>query len=92
MKDKQLGIKIEDGVIKIEIGVGLAMYNIQNDFNESFHFDGCKITDESKFAEDVCLQLLEEDHDGTTMVHELLFKAGKEAIEQGSEWVKARAK
>lgn len=46
-----------------------------------------KITDVNKFAEGLCVELNDEDDDGTTPIHLLFDKAIEEAINMGAEGV-----
>lgn len=81
---KQLSVTVEDGQVKISIGIALLAFAVQyqNDWPEEFH-----ITDIREFAKSVVRQLRREQEDGTTPVHRMLDAAAQEVIEQGDDGV-----
>jgi hypothetical protein len=77
---RELKVEIKDGVLEISIGVETLAFAIQN----SPTWRGGKITDDKKFAEDVLIELLDEDEEGTTAVHKLFDDMAENAINDGS--------
>jgi hypothetical protein len=80
MKDQVLKVEIKKDILSISIGIDTLAFAIQN----SPEFQGGKITDNKKFAEEVLNELLDEDEEGTTAVHKLLDDMAKNAINNGS--------
>ena len=88
-KNKHLTIQVAEGKLIIEIGIetlAMASYLPLSDYSVD-HEDYITplIVDNARMAIGVCNELLEEDEEGTTMVHEMLDKAIMRAYENGSE-------
>jgi hypothetical protein len=90
-KDTPLSVVIENGELKIKIGIDCLASAIArgNDFHR---FDEKKdeyirqfaITDSAKFTHDVARALQHEEEDGSTPLSKLLDEMGQAAIDDGS--------
>ncbi len=78
-----LEAKIIGEQLVISIGISTLAYAIQNGTDDWVG----KITSEAGFAQDVIDELLNEEEDGTTLVHKMFDEAAREAADQGSEYV-----
>ena len=84
MSDKQLEIKVEDGVLNISIGVDILAFAILHGDTE---FGSAIITDNNGFAKEIVRELLLEEADGGTPVHRMFDKAALNAAENGAEYI-----
>lgn len=84
-RKSDLDVSVEDGVLKITIGVETLKWAVE----ASPTFDDCniKVTDADVFAQAVADELLQEDEEGTTLVHMMLDGAATQAIDQGAEGI-----
>lgn len=85
-KSKPLRVAIERGQLVISIGVDTLAFA----FEHSNSGAGSKVTNPLKFAEDVLAELLREEENGATLVHDLLDEACVTTCQQGSEWIADR--
>jgi len=81
---KQLSVSIEDGQLKISIGIALLAFAVQSQDNWPEEF---AVTDLSEFARSMSRRLQREEEDGTTPVHRMLDAAADEVLEQGDDGV-----
>jgi hypothetical protein len=90
MADTPLTTSIEDGDLVIRIGTRTLAWSLEHhpDLLNERAEPTYKVSDEAEFAKDVLRELEREEEDGTTLVHLMLDKATKEALEQGSCAVK----
>ena len=79
MRDRILSVAVEDGELKISIGVDTLSFAIE--------MDDATITNADAFATALAEALSEESEDGTTPVHLLLDAAAQQAIGNGCEGV-----
>lgn len=81
---QQLSVKIEDGQLKISIGIALLAFAVQgqDQWPEEFY-----VSDIREFAKSMARQLQREEEDGTTPVHRMLDAAADEVLEQGDDGV-----
>lgn len=81
---KQLSVTIEDGQLKISIGIALLAFAVQSQdqWPEEFY-----VSDLRDFARSMAYRLMFEQEDGTTPVHRMLDAAADEVLEQGDEGV-----
>jgi len=81
---QQLSVKIEDGQLKISIGVALLAFAIQtqDEWPEEFY-----VSDIREFSKSLAHQLCREEEDGTTPVHRMLDAAAQEVLNQGDNGV-----
>lgn len=82
-RKSDLDVVVEDGVLKITIGVDTLKYAIEA--SPTFDDDNIKVTDADVFAQAVLDELLQEDEEGTTLVHIMLDGAANQAVENGAE-------
>jgi len=86
----ELKVEVIDNVLTISIGMDALACAFEH---SEYNWDSLKeaprnqITHHEKFIEDVKYELLEEDHDGTTLVHLMFDKAMENAVEQGTEGI-----
>lgn len=78
-----LTVEIADGRLVISIGIDTLMVAVQGGdaWDEE---DGHKIASVDGFADDILHQLLEEEEDGTTLVHIAIDTAVERALDAGS--------
>ena len=81
---QQLTVKIEDGQLKISIGIALLAFAVQNNDNWSEDF---RVTDISEFAKSMKRRLLDEEEDGTTPIHRMFDSVADQVLEQGDDGV-----
>jgi len=81
---KQLSIEIEDGQLKISIGIALLAFAAQN--APQWPEEYC-VTDIREFAQSVARRLEAEEEDGTTPIHRMLDAVADEVLEQGDDGV-----
>lgn len=81
---QQLSVKIEDGQLKITIGIALLAFAVQSQeqWPEEYY-----VSDLREFARSMAHRLQREEEDGTTPVHRMLDAAADEVLEQGDEGV-----
>lgn len=81
---QQLSVKIEDGQLKISIGIALLAFAVQgqDQWPEEFY-----VSDIREFAKSMVYRLQREAEDGTTPVHRMLDAAADDVLEQGDEGV-----
>lgn len=77
-----LNVEIKDNKLVISIGVDLLCHA------EGLNLYYYKISNKIGFAKDIVNELLNEEEDGTTLVHRMFDEAANNAIENGSENVK----
>lgn len=82
--EQQLTVKVEDGVLKISIGVALLAWAVQSQDQWPAEFE---VTDLREFAHSMRYRLQKEEEDGTTPVHRMLDKAAQDVLEQGDDGV-----
>jgi hypothetical protein len=87
-RDKHLEVKLAGGVLTISIGVEALKWAAEH--NEEFYKPetgkyALVISDADEFAKDIVTALRDEQEDGTTTVHELIDKAVRYVMENGSE-------
>lgn len=88
---KDFGLKIELKGQKVIIAIGisaLAYATTHGEWFEHFDPDGekmLKIEDEFEWARGIVWELLAEDEDGTTLVHQMFDKAAQNHYEGGGE-------
>lgn len=93
-KSNGLSVAIKGGVLQISVGIktlarAVKLHPSHTKFDEkSGETVEPKITDARKFAEEIVLQLNQEEEDGTTPVHRMFDKAANEVIEYGTESIK----
>ncbi|MBN9034242.1 MAG: hypothetical protein J0I23_31150 [Rhizobiales bacterium] len=77
-----LTVTVEDGQLKISIGIALLAFAVQSPeaWPEDFY-----ICDIPEFAKSMARRLQREEEDGTTLVHRMLDAAADEALEQGDD-------
>lgn len=84
---------IENGVLTIQIGVECLAnavklnHDLSEYDEESGEYIEPKITDADKFAAAILSALMDEEEDGTTLVHTALDTAAWNAIENGAEGI-----
>jgi hypothetical protein len=84
---------IEDGVLIMQIGVEVLAHAVKlnpelTEYDErTGDWDEPKITDPDKFAAEVLRALVDEDDEGTTLVHIAIDTAAMNAIENGAEGI-----
>lgn len=91
-KDQPLVTEIEDGELRIRIGIDTLKFSAENSPDdricwfdeESGEFVAHEITDACQFAQDVLRELNREEEDGTTPLHICIDNAIVGAIEDGS--------
>ena len=88
--DNTLEIKIVDGILIISTGIkSLAAAfecspeNYDTEKDESIY----KASDITAFANSVVYELLDEEEDGTTLVHLMFDKAFNNALERGAQGI-----
>lgn len=81
---QHLSVKIEDGQLKISIGIALLAFAVQtqDQWPEEFY-----VSDIREFANSISRRLQREEEDGTTPVHRMLDAAADEVLEQGDDGV-----
>jgi len=81
---KQLTVEVEDGQLKISIGIALLAFATQTalDFPPDF-----KINDLRDFAKSMVGQLQRQEEDGTTPIHRMFDAAANEIMEQGDDGI-----
>lgn len=81
---QQLSVRIEDGQLKISIGIALLAFAVQgqDQWPEEFY-----VSDIRKFAKSMVYRLQSEAEDGTTPVHRMLDAAADDVLEQGDDGV-----
>lgn len=91
-RNGHLRVRIEREQIVISIGVALLphvvntdLYGAYNDAKDEWEYP--KVTDPDVFAKEVVRELLQEEEDGTTLVHKMFDAAINEAIENGAEGI-----
>lgn len=93
-RDDGLAVLIEDGVLKIMIGVDALAYaicfapDLEKYNQDTGEFEHPQIIDADVFAQEILHRLKAESETGITPVHRLLDQAAADAIEQGAEGVK----
>lgn len=81
---QQLSVKIEDGQLKISIGIALLAFVVQGSDQWPEEF---QITDIRDFAKSMIRRLQDEEEDGTTPVHRMFDAAADQILEQGDDGV-----
>jgi hypothetical protein len=85
LRKQQLQVEIDDGVLRISIGVDLLCHAVQVPWKESgFNY---RVIDKDAFAKAIANELEREDEEGSTPLHFVFDKAADEAIEQGADGV-----
>jgi len=79
MKNKQMTIKIENGELVITIGVDIIKHAVT--VGRAYGLGDVKITDDKKFLNALCRELLREDEDGTTRIHRAFDDAVSDLLE-----------
>ena len=98
MNDKRtqpLTVEREDGRLVISIGIYMLARGIEASPDQriapydeaSRTFRPPRITDDDKFADAMVTALIDEEGDGTTVIHKLLDNTAANAIENGCEGV-----
>lgn len=87
MKDDLLGVKIVDGKLTIEIGVSALCHAVTHSPYLAQFDGGFEISDEEALVEAICLTLLDEKEDGSTLVYRMFDKAAENAIEDGCDGI-----
>lgn len=91
--DAPLKVAVVDGELVIRVTVSLLAHAVKHDPELQIYDDdlgeffGPEVTDEVKWATEICRALCSEDEDGTTLVHQMLDKAAIEAFEMGAEGI-----
>jgi hypothetical protein len=91
--DTDLDVKVIGNVLTIKIGakkLALAMEANPKLYNPDTGEALYRVTNPKAFAEEVCAALLDEEEDGTTLVHKMLDEAMNNAVEAGSENVEEK--
>lgn len=86
----EMKVEVIDNVLTISIGMdtlACAFEHGEYNWDAEKEEPRYQITHPEKFIEDVKYELLEEDHDGTTLVHLMFDKAMENAVEQGTEGI-----
>lgn len=83
--EQRLEVEIVDGRLVISIGINVMCHAIQ--LGPYFGDDDLRITDNLEFARSVRNRLVEEEEDGSTLIHRALNRAAQNAIESGDDGV-----
>jgi len=96
-EDTPLTVEIVDGLLTIRIGVATLVHVVQHD-PKLEHYDEAEgefyspeVTSASVFAQEVLRQLLDEEEDGSTLVHRMIDKAVENAIDCRAEGIETVA-
>lgn len=81
---QQLAVKIEDGQLKISIGIALLAFAVQGSDQWPEEY---LVSDLREFAQSMVRRLRSEEEDGTTPVHRMLDAAADQVLEQGDDGV-----
>ena len=84
----ELKVEVVDNVLTISIEMdtlACAFEHGEYNWDDEKEEPRYQVTSPKKFIQDVKDELLEEDHDGTTLVHLMFDKAMENAVEQGTE-------
>lgn len=81
---QQLSVKIEDGQLKISIGIALLAFAVQGSDQWPEEF---RVTDIRDFAKSMLRRLRDEEEDGTTPVHRMFDAVADQILEQGDDGV-----
>ena len=83
-----INIEIVDGRLVVSASVGTMVQAFKYCSNYMAQFDEHKYTiDGPVFAREIMGELLAEDEDGTTLIHQMFDKAAERAIEKGCKGV-----
>ncbi len=85
MENQQLKVAVENGVLSISIGVDILCH--ASEVGRRYGLEGIKITDKKVFVEGVARQLITEEEDGTTPVHQMFDNAVSQMLEDGEEGI-----
>lgn len=88
--ETDLDVRVIKNVLTIKIGakrLATALEANPHLYNPETGRAAYRVKNKQKFSEEVCSALLDEEEDGTTLVHKMLDEAMNNAIEQGSESV-----
>ena len=89
--NKSLEVTFSDSRILISIPHSVLKTAAPYAFDQAFGEEhNLRISNQKEFAKGVFQQLLDEDEEGTTVVHRMLDKAMCEVVEQGGEGVTER--
>jgi len=86
----ELKVEVIDNVLTISIDMDMLVVAFENgayNWDIEKEVQRYKITHPDKFIEDVKTELLNEDEEGTTLVHLMFDKAMENAVEQGTEGI-----
>ncbi|MBI9092598.1 MAG: hypothetical protein JEZ12_25560 [Desulfobacterium sp.] len=88
MAKAKISIETVDGQLVVSAHVGTMIQAFKWCSNYMTQFDEHEYTiDETVFAREIMGELLSEEEDGTTLIHEMFDKAAARAIENGCEGV-----
>lgn len=83
LSEDRLSVDLIDGKLSITVGLG----TLSKALEIGCPACGYTVSNPYMFAKDIVAQLVREQEDGTTPIHELLDKAANDAIEAGSPHV-----
>lgn len=81
---KELSVTVEDGQLKISIGIALLAFAVQGSDEWP---DNISVTDIQEFANSMRRALSLESEDGITAIHRMLDKAAFDVLEWGDEGI-----
>jgi len=81
---QQLSVKVEDGQLKISIGIALLAFAVQA---QDQWPEECYVSDVREFAKSVAGRLQKEEEDGTTPIHRMFDAVAETVLEQGDDGV-----
>lgn len=84
-KEKLLTLVIEDGQLKISIGVDILQHACE--IGRAYGNGDIEITDQNEFLKGFVLELEREDVDGGTLLHRAFDSAVSEMLENGERGV-----
>ena len=89
--DQRLSAKVEDGELVIRIGINTVAWAFDHDPENNVYDEkkaeyvqAAKVLDAAEFANDVVIEMTNEEEDGTTPLDLFLDKMCRKAANQGS--------